>query len=281
MDDIAMPSIVRWLLRTVVAVVVMLSLTGFPWSSRAENARWGKRPAQFYQALETVPNLGSGKILSVAHNAGDGAQSSDLAVAHGADIVEIDLIVLNGRLYAAHDMPPDWLPTQIYRGPTLRQAWDLASRARFIKFDLKESSPATLRKLVAFLDDHQDGRRVFVAARDPRALATLATARPDLVRLLSIGSQSALDQVMSDPAQVDLLNGVTVRATLLDGETVAWFKAHGLLVFAWTVNNEGQLIELVASGVDAITTDNLAILDAISQAQQRRDEIDLSRLVPE
>ncbi|HEY7030078.1 MAG TPA: glycerophosphodiester phosphodiesterase [Thermomicrobiales bacterium] len=270
----------KWLVRLPALFVLVLVVNGFPWPGRAEEARWGEPPSQFYRPLSTDLRLGSADVLAVAHNAGDGGPSTDLAVARGADVVEIDVSPVDGRLYAAHVPPPDWLPTIAYHAPTLGEAWNRTAGARFVLLDLKDTSPAALRSVVAFLHSHQDGRRVFVSARSIAALASLNERAPDAVRLLSIATQRGLTALLDDPSQADSLNGVSIRADLLDAETMAWFKDRGLLVFAWTVNDVAQLNDLVALGIDAVTTDNLAILDAMHWAEQHRAATNLGRLFP-
>ena len=59
----------------------------------------------------------------------------------------------------------------------------------------------------------------------------------------------------------------STRQTLLDAETVGWFRENELLVFAWTVNTLPRANELVGYGVDAITTDNLGILSLFSGSE--------------
>jgi glycerophosphoryl diester phosphodiesterase len=270
----------RWMLRATVALVLVLILNGLSWSGQAEEARWGEPPAQFYQPLAADLRLGRSNVLGVAHNAGDSAPSSQLAVAHGADVIEIDVSVVDDRLYAAHTSPPIWFPDIAYRGTTLDQAWARTAGARFVEFDLKDTSPAAMRLMISFLNDHIDGRRVFVSARSIAALETLRERVPDAVRLLSIGDRSALQALLDDPARADVLNGASVRAGLLDAETMSWFKERGLLVFAWTVNDITQLNGLVALGIDAVTTENLAILDAMRWAEQHRAATNLGRLFP-
>jgi glycerophosphoryl diester phosphodiesterase len=270
----------KWPVRVPAVVVLLLVLNGLPWPGRAEEARWGQPPPQFYRPLSAALRLGSADVLAIAHNAGDGGPSTDLAVARGADMIEIDVRLVDDRLYAAHVPPPDWMPTVAYRAPTLGEAWSRTAGARFVELDLKDTSPSAVRLVVAFLKSHQDGRRVFVSARSIAALETLHQRTPDVVRLLSIGNQSGLQALLDDPSQAKLLNGVSIRADLLDTETMAWLKNRGLLVLAWTVNDVAQLNDLVALGIDAVTTDNLAILDAMHWAEQRRAAANLGRLFP-
>lgn len=264
----------------IILAALFLSLGGFNWSGRAEDARWGKRPTQFYQQLDGVLELGSRPVLGVAHNAGDASPASYLAIAHGADVVEIDVIEFNGELFAAHSLPPRWLPATAYRGATLSEAWRRSTGAQFVQLDLKTTTATTLRKLFAFIDSHQDGRRIIISARDAQALETVGEQLPDAVRLLSINGSQELASLVNDSSRAKNLSGVTIRADLLDEENVQWFQDHGLMVIAWTVNDLGRMNRLISFGVDAISTDNLAILDALHQASLRQAPARLLRFTP-
>jgi glycerophosphoryl diester phosphodiesterase len=270
----------KWVPRVPAIVALLLVLNGLPWSGRAEDARWGRAPAQFYRPLAAELHLGSADVLGIAHNAGNRAPSSALALAHGADVIEIDVSAIDGRLYAAHTPPPGWFPTSAYRGPTLDEAWARSAGARFVQLDLKETSAETMRLVLAFLDEHAGDRRVFLSTRNIAALELVSEQSPDVVRLLSIGNRFRLQALLEDPDRAELLHGVSIRAELLDAETMAWFKDRGLLVVAWTVNEVAQLNALVALGIDAVSTDNLAILDAMHWAEKRRDAALLGRLFP-
>jgi hypothetical protein len=267
----------KWLVRIVLLVAFALALSGFPWSGRADQVRWGQRPPQFYEALAGEVHLGAAHLLSVAHNAGDRASTADLALAHGADVLEIDVVAYEGRLYAAHVPPPEWLPARAYRGPTLDDAWARTAGARFVELDLKNSSPAAVRMVANFLANHADGRRVFVVTPSLSALETLRELAPDAIRVLSIADQRGFQSLQDDSARADVINGVSIRATLLDADSAAWLKERGLLIIVWTVNDLEQLNRVAALGIDVVTTDNLAILDALRQAEQRRDALPLGR----
>jgi hypothetical protein len=269
----------KWTFRVVFLVIAALIWNAFSWSGQAEDARWGRRPSQFYSQLPADVRLGGAHVLAVAHNAGDGAAATSLAIAHGADVIEIDVMPIDGRLYAAHDQPPSWMPLT-FRGPTLSQAWSRTAGARFVQLDLRDTSVSTLRLLETFLVQHDDGRRVFVSTRSHQALERLSETAPHVVRFLSIGSLSGLQTLMDNPDRIELINGVSIRTDLLTPETTDWLKDRGLLIYAWTVNDVTQLNALVGLGVDAITTDNLAILDAMRVAEQRRDAAAIGKLFP-
>ena len=81
--------------------------------------------------------------------------------------------------------------------------------------------------------------------------------------------------LQADPTLVALVDGVTIRQDLLDEPTVDWLNERGLTALAWTVNDLTRVNELVRLGVDAITTDNLAIMELLGG--QRRGEAPLVR----
>jgi len=270
----------RWTIRVPAIAVLLLVLNGLPWSGRADEARWGQRPAQYYAPLATELRLGSADVLGIAHNAGNRVVSAQVALAHGADVMEIDVRAINGNLYAAHTPPPGWLPSQAYSGLTFEQAWTQAAGARYVQLDLKDTSSATTRVVADFLERHTGERRVFLSSKSFRALEVIHERTEDVGLVLSLGNGYELQTLLEAPERAEILTGVSVRATLLDAETMDWFKERGLLVIAWTVNDVDRLNDLVALGIDAVSTDNLAILDALHWAGQRRDVVNLGRMFP-
>jgi glycerophosphoryl diester phosphodiesterase len=230
--------------------------------------------------LATELRLGSADVLGIAHNAGNSVVSTQVALAHGADVMEIDVSAIDGKLYAAHASPPGWFPSRAYSGLTLGQAWMQATNARYIQLDLKDTSSATTRLVADFLERHKGERRVFLSSKSYRALEAVHERSEDVGLILSLSTGSELRALLEAPERVEILTGVSVRATLLDAETMAWFKERGLLVIAWTVNDVDRLNDLVALGIDAVSTDNLAILDALHWAGQRRDVVNMGRLFP-
>lgn len=249
----------------VLAAVATLALSGWVLyvlifdAERAERFTSGLSPRQFVQALDGDLLDSYADVFAIAHNAGDSITATRTALDHGVDVIEIDVVSFDGQLFAAHDSPNRWYSSFVFRGPSLAQIWRETASATAVKLDLKESSPRYVDRVMGFVWANGEGRQVIVASRDPLVLAAFAERLPSVYRLLSIGSQRELDALRADPALATAIDGVTIRATLLDEETVAWFGERNLLVMAWTVDRVGRVNELVDWGVDGITTDNLAI----------------------
>ena len=158
-----------------------------------------------------------------------------------------------------------WLARQLFRGPTLVQAWDGAAAADIIKLDLMQTDRGFLDDLVAFLTPRARSRHVMISSRDLSALLYLHSRLPDVVMLFSVAGPDAVHQLKSDPAVQGAIGGVSAFQGLVDKNLVTWVHAHRLVILAWTVNDSERFNQLVRLGVDGITTDNLVILRALSR----------------
>ena len=161
-----------------------------------------------------------------------------------------------------------WLARQLFRGPTLAEAWDHAAAAGIVTLDLKQTDRGFLDDPVAFLAPRVKSRRVMISSRDQGALLYVHDRLPDVTLLFSMAGPDAVHQLQSDPALQKAIGGVSVFQGLVDANLVTWLHRHKLLVVAWTVNDSQRFNQLVRLGVDGITTDNLAILRALDD--QRR-----------
>jgi glycerophosphoryl diester phosphodiesterase len=222
-------------------------------------------PAQFYEKVELDPAIAQDypRTLGVAHNAGNNLATLSAALRYGADVVEIDVISARGQLAAGRDRWPPWLAGQLFRGPTLAQAWDHATAASIIKLDLQQTDRGLLDDLIAFLDPRAGPRAVMISSRDAGALLYLHRRLPDVTLLFSLAGPDAVRQLQSDPALQEAIGGVSAFQGLVDANLVTWVHQHKLLILAWTVNDGQRLNQLVRLHVDGITTANLAILRAL------------------
>jgi glycerophosphoryl diester phosphodiesterase len=179
--------------------------------------------------------------------------------------MEIDVISARGQLVACRDHWWGWLARQVFRGPTLAQAWAGASAAGIIKLDLMQADRGFLDDLVAFLAPRAGSRRVMISSRDMDALLYLHSRLPDVTMLFSVAGPDAVHQLKSDSALQSAIGGVSVFHGLVDRNLVTWVHEHRLMILAWTVNDGERFNQLVRLRVDSITTGNLAILRALSR----------------
>jgi glycerophosphoryl diester phosphodiesterase len=250
----------------IVLCVALLALFWFA-ESRVERYTAGSPPVQFYRQLDAELLHDYSRVLGVAHNSGNSLQTTREAVRIGADVIEIDVVMAGNKLYAGHDSPLPIVGRYLYRGPTLTETWEAAAGAPATKLDLKESSQRYLDRLVTFLEGHDDGRTVLVSSRSLESLRYLQVRSPHVVRLLSVPDAPTLDRVKLDPEVHAVIDGISLRHTLLDDGSALWLESLGIMVLAWTVNDAERLNELVRLGVDAITSDNLAILELLSNVR--------------
>ncbi len=223
-------------------------------------------PVQVFSWNAAERAAGYGKVVAIAHNAGDSPLTAQRALASGASYVEIDVVYENGLLYAAHARPQSAMRDLVWDlAPpvTLLQAWRYSAPAAGIELDIKESSPAALQHIVDFLHREWHGAPLMLASKDQSVLATMAEQVPGAFRLLSVDTPVALAAFKKGGGPAARAEGVTVRESLLDAETVKWFKARGLLVLAWTVDDPVRFDQLVDLGIDGVATNNLAITERL------------------
>src|SRR5215467_4352780 len=169
----------RWVIAGVVLVaLVAAAIVAWPHVQLYTGAA---PPAQFYQKVQPEPALAQDyqHVLGVAHNAGNNLGTLAAAERYGADVIEIDVISARGQLVAGRDQPWPWLARQLFRGPTLADAWDQAAPATVVKLDLKQTDRGFLDDLVAFLTPRAKGRRVMISTGDQSALLYLHRRLPD------------------------------------------------------------------------------------------------------
>jgi glycerophosphoryl diester phosphodiesterase len=224
-------------------------------------------PPQFYDQVQLEPALASDypHVLGVAHNAGNNLGTLATALDYGADVIEIDVISARGQLVAGRDQPWGWLARQLFRGPTLVQAWNSVTGATMVKLDLMQADRGFLDHLVAFLAPRARSRRVMISSRSSSALQYLHSRLPGITMVFSVASPAAIQQLKSDSGLQEAIGGVSAFQGLVDANLVTWVHQHRLIVLAWTVNGSERFNRLVRLGVDGITTGNLAILRALSR----------------
>ena len=149
-------------------------------------------------------------------------------------------------------------------GPTPRDAWEVAQLDDTVLLHLKQRSGRYLEEVRSFLAARAL-RRTIVQTKDPGTLYTLRRSMPSVQRLLLVFTAEELAALRSDERLLAAIDGVSVRESLLSAPIQAWFERRGLLTFAWVVNDERRLNELVAGGIDGVITDRLDIMRLLGE----------------
>jgi Glycerophosphoryl diester phosphodiesterase family len=232
----------------------------------------GVIPRHYISQFDADPLDQYNDTYGIAHNSGDSLDKIAGAVEAGAHGIEIDVIAYRGALYARHNQPVTVFGEFGFRPVLLEDAWNEAT-TELIQLDLKETNTAFLVMVAGFLKQHEADRRiVLVSSWEPIVLTYFQEQTPWVGRLLSIGTQSDYDELQENIDQLQtfgLLDGVTILHDLLDRASTQWLQDHELLIFAWTVENLSRVNELALLGIDAVVTDNLAILNLL---RERRDD---------
>jgi glycerophosphoryl diester phosphodiesterase len=255
----------RWAITGVLVIaLVATAVVAWPYVQRYTGSA---PPPQFYDQVQPEPALARDypRVLGVAHNAGNNLDTLSTALHYGADVMEIDVISARGQLVAGRSHWWGWLARQLFRGPTLAQAWNGAATAGIIKLDLMQTDRGFLDDLAAFLAPRAGSRHVMISSRDSSALLYLHNRLPGVTLLFSVAGPDAVRQLESDSALQQAIGGVSVFQGLVDANLVTWVHAHKLVILAWTVNDSDRFNQLVRLGIDGITTGNLAILRALSR----------------
>jgi glycerophosphoryl diester phosphodiesterase len=258
-----------FVLARVVSVLCLLTLAVVAaFDTQAARFTSGTIPAQFADRLDGRLKGDYEDVTGVAHNAGDDLRAATRAVAYGADAIEIDVRSVNGELFASHDAPVPLLEDLVFHGPSLRDAWVVARLDTTVLLHLKQGSRRYLDELQSFLHARAL-QRTIVQTKNPGTLRTLRQTMPSVQRLLLIFTAKELAALRADEQLLTVIDGVSVRESLLSASVQAWFERRGLLTFAWVVNDESRMNQLVARGIDGLITDRLDIMQLLGKGIQR------------
>lgn len=235
---------------------------------------WWRRLSGDGSALVDVPaDDGSLKrredVAAIAHNAGDSLRAVSEVRSRGAQIIEIDIVSIGNELYAGHRKPPPGVGRWLFRGPRLIDVW-AATGSAAVMLDLKEASSRFHDLLFAFLETHGRDREVLLVTGSAATVAMFQRRAPDVLRLYGASPPGRLASFMQNDDLIKMTDGVNLRHDLIDGAVAEWTKARGLLLVAWPVNDPRCASDLIGLGVDAITTDNLAIIEALTGSLARK-----------
>jgi glycerophosphoryl diester phosphodiesterase len=247
---------------SVLCVVALGALVVFDASVARYTA--GRVPSQFAQRLDVDLADRYTDVTGVAHNAGDDLGAATKAVAYGVDAIEVDVRSAGGELFASHDAPIPFLEDLVFRGPSLRDAWQVAQLRDTVLLHLKESSPRFLAQVRDFLAS-RPLRRVIIQTDNRGALRELRRTIPRAQRLLLVLKAQDLARLRGDRDLLGMIDGVSVNESLLSAPAQAWLQRRGLLTFAWPVNDERRMNQLVAHGIDGLITDRFDVMRLLGE----------------
>src|SRR4051794_13586717 len=250
--------------RAVTGLCVVVLLLAAVFDVQAARYTVGRAPAEFAKRLDPGLRGDYGRVLGVAHNAGDDLGAATRAVAYGADAIEIDVRGSGNELFASHDAPIPLLEDIFFRGPTLAEAWQAGQLRGTVLLHLKEHAPAYLERVRTFLLSHPR-RRVIIQTASPTTLRWARRRLPFAERLLLVFTATRARTLRTDPRQLADADGVSVRESLLTRGLLAWLQRRQLTTFAWTVDDEARLNQLVGRGVDGVITDRLDFMTLLGR----------------
>jgi glycerophosphoryl diester phosphodiesterase len=244
------------LARLTTGLCAALLLTAAAFDAHTARVTSGTVPAEAEEGTHGRLAGATASVVVVGHNAGDDLVSAADAVAFGVGAVEIDVREIDGELAASHDQPLPFLGRVAFRGPSLSRAWEIASLRPVVLLHLKDHSDRFVAEVARFLAERPP-RRLIIQASSLATLASVQRRIPQAERLLLVFNGAQLAGLRLDPRLGDVVDGLSLRESLVTPPVQEWARRGGLQMFAWTVNDLPRLQELLRAGVDGVMTDNL------------------------
>jgi glycerophosphoryl diester phosphodiesterase len=195
----------------------------------------------------------------------------DLALAQGADVLEVDVRLFGGELVTLHDPTLDRTTGGRLDHPAAPAAFDavLARYGRRTRYlvDLKDPSPAWETRVVELLEHHGVVDRAMVQSFDLAALGRLHRRRPSLpIAALYRRADSVGLDVAAIPS---FACAVGVHHPNVDAAFVGAAHRRRLAVHPWTVDDAAEAERLLALGVDALITNVPDVVRPVIDAARR------------
>ena len=180
----------------------------------------------------------------------------DLALAQGADVLELDVRLFEGELVTLHDATLERTTGGRRDHPAAPASFAavLARYGRSTRYlvDLKDPSPAWEGQMLDLLERNEVLDRTTIQSFDLAALERLHARDPGL-RIAALYSRA--DSVGLDVEAIPRYAcAVGVHHPEVDEPFVARAHGRGLAVHPWTVDDAREAERLVALGADALIT---------------------------
>ncbi|HVE98929.1 MAG TPA: glycerophosphodiester phosphodiesterase [Mycobacteriales bacterium] len=209
----------------------------------------------------------AGKLLAIAHRAGNSLAALRAAVEAGVDVIEADVHHHRGALEVRHHKTMGPLPL-------LWDTWELmpASRPRLgltelvraaaagatFMLDLKGRGTDVGVEVASLLHVEAPERPVIVCSREWPVLDAFAGV--DWIRVVRSARKPAELAALRAHVPRSGGYGVSVHQSLLSADLVAELREHVEVVMTWPVNDLRTLDRVVSAGATGIISDEPAIL---------------------
>ncbi len=218
--------------------------------------------------------------LLVAHRGGNGRWALRRALAAGVDWLEADVWWQGGRVVARHDpalwrLPLTYSRYRIGLAPipalTLEHLLDaVAGTGVRLLLDLKGVAPELPRAIVAALARREAFAQAALCGQEWGPLDAARALEERVQVIFSLGREEHLPAYLARLADGSAPPAASVNHRLLTPAQVAALKERGVTLLAWTVNDPARARQLLAWGVDGITSDSLTLLRSLRAAQAER-----------
>jgi glycerophosphoryl diester phosphodiesterase len=181
------------------------------------------------------------------------------ARAQGARAVELDVRMQSGRLIVLHDATREPLEALRAAGvPWLGEvlAW-AAERDVAVNVEMKHDVPGRGALARAVVRAVRESRAdVLLSSFDPLLLAMAGALAPSLRRALLVHRRQPLwANALQETVRPRIFPVLHLERTQTDPRALARYRARGLRLGVWTVNDPREAADLVALGVDTLITD--------------------------
>ncbi len=259
------------------------------------------------QANDVNPSYWTGKfpVLVVAHRGFSGSAPENTlaafqkAVEAGADAIELDVrLSADGEIVVIHDDALDrttngkgkvaaysllelkrldagsWFGTQFSgeRIPTLKEVLELTKGRSLLNIELKSGGPGSYaitdladRSLQAV---QQAGmlHQVLFSSFDPSGLERIQQRNPAIPTALVLNQLWTFPRDVTGGKSFTMLNG---RKSVVNSVNISRAHQEGIKIMVWTLNDEKEMEEFIALGVDGIITNYPDRLIALLQKRSR------------
>ncbi len=181
-------------------------------------------------------------------------ESIDEAIKYGADIVEFDLyFTADGEPVLSHDEPKGG---EI----TLDEAFERVSRYNGLRVNVDVKTTDALDKVMPLAEKHGISELIFYTGIEESDVEAVLSDSPEVPYYLNVDVKTELNQseeyIQMLVKKVKECGAVGINFSKKNAtkKIVDAFHENGLLVSIWTVNDKGEICDILALSPDNITT---------------------------